>query len=192
MSTQEMIRAFISIDLAGKLELKEVSHALNGLFLQQKLVTPELIHLSLKFLGDISLSKVDDILEKMKSAVDGVAPFDMTFKGLGAFPKQDYPKVIWIGVMAPEALGQIANRIEEGCADLGFKKEDRPFSPHITLSRVKVVRDRKGLPEVFKSFQDTEFGKIHVDAIRLKKSVLAPRGPTYTTVGEVPLIQSKA
>jgi len=188
MSAEEFFRAFISIDLAGKLELKEVAHALNGLFIQQKLVTSELIHLSLKFLGDIPVSKVKDVLEKMRSSVEGVAPFDMTFKGLGAFPKQDNPRVIWIGVIAPEALGLIASRIEEGCADLGFKKEDRPFSPHITLSRVKFVRDRRGLPEVFKMFQDTEFGKVHVDAIRLKKSLLGPKGPTYTTVAEVNLV----
>ncbi len=192
MSAEETFRAFISIDLAGKLELNEVTRALRGLFIQQNIVAPELIHLSLKFLGDLSVSKVNEILGKMRSAVEGVAPFDMTFKGLGAFPKPDNPRVIWIGVIAPETLDIIAKRIEEGCTDLGFKKEDRPFSPHITLSRVKVVRDRQGLPEVFKNFQDTEFGKVHVEAIRLKKSILGPKGPIYTTMGEVTLVSNKA
>jgi RNA 2',3'-cyclic 3'-phosphodiesterase len=191
MSAEETFRAFISIDLAGKLELNEVTRALKGLFIQQNIVAPELIHLSLKFLGDITVSKVNDLLEKMRSAVEGIAPFDLTFKGLGAFPKPDNPRVIWIGVIAPENLELIAKRIEDGCADLGFKKEERPFSPHITLSRVKFVRDRQGLPELFGSFQATEFGKIHVEAIRLKKSILGPKGPKYSTMGEVSLTSTK-
>jgi len=189
MSAEEFFRAFISIDLAGMLELDDVSRALKGLNIQQKVVAPELVHISLKFLGDMPVSQVSDILDKMKASVDGVGPFDIKFMGLGAFPKQNNPRVIWIGVVAPEALGLIAHRIEEGCADLGFKKEARQFSPHLTLSRVKFVRDRKGLPDVFNAFQSTEFGKVQVEAILLKKSVLGPKGPTYTTVGEVPLVQ---
>jgi 2'-5' RNA ligase len=128
----------------------------------------------------------------MKAAVQGIAPFDLMFKGVGAFPKQDQPRVIWIGIEAPGSLATIAARLEEGCADLGFKKEDRPFSPHLTLSRVKFIHHWRGLPDFFKAFHDKDFGKVRVERIRLKKSVLGLKGPTYTTVGEVLLNHESA
>jgi len=185
MSAEEVFRAFISVDLAGLLDLEAVSYTIRGMNLQQKLVEPENVHISLKFLGDTPVRMTEDLLSIMKRSIEGIAPFDISFKGLGAFPKQDNPRVIWIGIQAPASLATIAARLEDGCADLGFRKEGRPFSPHLTLSRVKFVRDRKGLPDLFKVYQAKDFGTVKVEAIRLKKSILGPKGPTYSTVGEV-------
>jgi len=190
MSAEEIFRAFISVDLAGLLDLEAVCYTLKGLSLQQKLVEAENVHISLKFLGDTPVRLTEDLLSVMKRSVEGIAPFEISFKGIGAFPYPENPRIIWIGIEAPESLATIAAKLEDGCADLGFRKEDRPFSPHLTISRVKFIRDRKGLPDLFKVYQAKDFGTVKVEAIRLKKSILARTGPTYSTVGEASLTRS--
>ncbi len=109
----------------------------------------------------------------------------MELEGVGVFPNLGRPRVVWVGVTAgAEELKGIFNRLEPALVEMGFRPERRGFSPHITIARVRSGRNRGQLvDEVLRSRGDG-FGGFEVNHIRLKKSVLTPRGPVYSTLAE--------
>lgn len=111
-------------------------------------------------------------------------PFLIEFRGTGAFPGLKHMRVVWVGVRNAEKLVSIAEYLNDELAELGFKKEKRRFSPHLTLARVKGGKNKERLAEVVKGFENEDFGGLEVGGIRLKKSVLGPKGPTYSTLHE--------
>jgi 2'-5' RNA ligase len=186
----DRFRAFIAVDLSGLLQLDPLFDAIRGVEGKIKTVEPENVHLTLKFLGDTPVSRITDIVDVMRASVEGAGPFVLEFRGVGAFPKRDRPRVIWVGVEGDEGvrtMGDIANRIDLGVSKLGYKREKRRFSPHLTVGRVKFVRDKRGLMQLYSDHEGVDFGNVTVSSIKLKKSVLGPRGPTYSTVEDVEL-----
>jgi 2'-5' RNA ligase len=180
------------VDLAGLLELDEIFKAIDGVDGKIKKVEPDNVHLTLKFMGDTRIAMVHDIVDIMRDAVKDASPFSLSFKGVGAFPKRDYVKVLWVGVEGAEGIETvkgISRHIDKVLSHLGFKRDKRGFSPHLTVARVKFVRDKRALRHVFDAFEGVEFGKVDVASIKLKKSVLSPKGPTYSTVEEVEIKQ---
>jgi 2'-5' RNA ligase len=111
----------------------------------------------------------------------------MQLIGTGVFPDQKYMRVAWIGIKNGEQIGKIANKIEEQVSKLGFEKENREFSVHLTIGRVKSAKNKEKLLQVIEKYKDTNFGNYNVDSIKLKKSELTPKGPIYTTLKEVKL-----
>jgi len=188
--TGNRFRAFIAVDLSGLLELAPVFDAINGIEGKIRTVEPENVHLTMKFLGDTPASSIHDIVRVMKEAVVGARPFSLEFKGVGAFPRMDRPRVIWIGVEGEEGvrtMGGIAKNLDLGLSKLGYQREKREFSPHLTVGRVKFIKDKRSLRELFSDHEGVDFGKVDIGSIKLKKSVLSPRGPTYSTVEEIEL-----
>jgi 2'-5' RNA ligase len=151
-----------------------------------KVVEAGLLHLTLRFLGDTDEGMVEPIALAMASSAAGMAPFDMTFSGMGAFPKPDHIRVVWIGVKGAEPLGGFVRRLEEPLARMGFEKEG-DFSPHITIARVKSARHKDRLADIIRQHEGEDLGGMRVERILLKKSVLGSGGPTYSTVKEVVL-----
>ena len=150
-----------------------------------KPVERENIHLTLKFLGDVSVTK----LEEIKSALAQVTfpPFSLEIKGAGAFPNLKRMNVIWVGV--GEGWSQVElifEQTEKLLHQLGFSCETRPFSPHITVARVKSGRKRDEIAAFLGHLTDERFGTFPVRSVRLKQSVLSPSGPKYSTLYEVP------
>jgi 2'-5' RNA ligase len=180
-------RAFISTDVGVKPEFIDLKNALDGTSADLKLVDPENIHITLKFLGDIDEDLVDSITASMQRAVAGIKPFTLKFSGLGAFPNQNYIKVIWIGLDNTENLEVIAKRLDSDLKTLGFRPEKRGFSAHLTVARVKSRRGKDELWKLISQYKTSEFGEIEVGTIRLKKSDLTPKGPIYTTIKEIKL-----
>jgi 2'-5' RNA ligase len=183
-----VFRAFISVDVGEVLDTTGLRSSLEMANARMKLVEPRNLHMTLKFLGDIDEAIVDDIAGIMANAVEGTRPFTVSFKGVGAFPKPHYIRVIWIGIERDGAdqLAGISKKIDTDLnSALRMKKEKKGFSPHLTVARVKSVRDKKGLADILESYRDTEFGQLEVTSIRLKKSVLSGQGPTYSTVKEI-------
>ncbi|MCK4996411.1 MAG: RNA 2',3'-cyclic phosphodiesterase, partial [Thermoplasmatales archaeon] len=101
------------------------------------------------------------------------------------FPNQNYIKVMWIGIENGEQIGKIASKIDEKISELGFEKERRRFSAHLTIARVKSAKNKEKLLELIEKYRDIEFGSLKVDTIKLKKSELTPKGPIYTILKEV-------
>lgn len=177
-----MIRTFIAVEFPDKFipEIEKIESVLDTPGI--KLVEPAQVHITLKFLGDIS----EDNVEPITSALSQVSckPFEARIKGVGVFPKPAYIKVIWLG--AEGDFEALHGEVERVLAPFGFEKDDK-FSPHATLARVKQLRDKAALLEKIKKLEDIDLGTMNVDSITLKKSTLTPQGPIYETLREIRL-----
>ena len=182
------VRSFISIDLEDEKILSRVESITSSLLSlggDLKPVERENIHLTLKFLGNVSASK----LEEIKSSLTQVAfpPFSLEIKGAGAFPNLKRMNVIWVGV--GEGWSQVElifEQTEKLLHQLGFSRETRAFSPHITVARVKSRRKRDEIAGFLSHLADESFGTFPVEKVRLKQSILSPSGPKYSTLFEAP------
>ena len=180
-------RAFISVDIVPDDALVEVVRRLASSRADLKTVKPELAHLTLKFLGEADESLVPDIMDKIARTVEGQVPFTIRLKGMGAFPSLSNIRVVWVGIEDGVPLQRIAHGLEEAMSELGFEKEKRDFKPHLTLARARSARNIGAVQEIIRGNAATDFGEYRVDRVLLKKSVLTPQGPIYSTVAEQPL-----
>ena len=142
------------------------------------------LHITIKFIGDVDNVRAAAIVAALQSPLD-VEPFYLTLAGMGAFPNSGPPRVLWIGI-EPGRDGLIAAEREIGSrlTTLAIPLERRPYSPHLTLAR---VRDAAGLrsANLLEGFEDRSLGTTRIDAITLFQSRLSPKGPTY-----VPLLRT--
>ncbi len=190
----EQIRSFIAIELPEELKL-----GLTQLEAQLKLgeqpwvkwVDPYSIHLTLKFLGNIAVDRTGEVTRVMEEAVQGISPFHLEVKDLGVFPNLRRVQVAWVGISGEvDKLSQLQKYIESALAPLGFAPESRPFTPHLTLAR---LRDRASLDERQRFGQliaSTRFETaytIEVDAISLMRSQLTREGAIYSRISSVGL-----
>jgi len=178
-------RGFISIDVGACPKLIEFEKEVKKTGADLKLVEPENVHITLKFLGDTEEALVDEIEKIMNNAVKETKSFNIQLKGAGVFPNQNYIKVVWAGIEHGDPIAVIAQEIDDNLSKLGFKKEERKFSPHLTIARVKTSRNKDKLLQIIEKYRDVEFTDMKVDSIKLKKSDLTPKGPIYTTLKEV-------
>lgn len=181
-----MFRAFISADFGHFPRVDAFSDALRAAEGQLKLVDLALLHTTLKFLGDTDEARVPEIVAVMEASVKGVAPPTIVLRGAGAFPSPRRINVVWIGLEGAQPLAAIAAKLDQGLAPLGIRPEGRAWQPHVTVARAKGPRNADRVREAIEAHADEAFGTAQVDRIRLKRSVLMPRGPEYTTVVEVP------
>ncbi|MEW6593061.1 MAG: RNA 2',3'-cyclic phosphodiesterase [Candidatus Hadarchaeota archaeon] len=184
-----MVRAFVAMEISEDVKQRLISlqGQLPSLGAQLKLVEPENLHLTLKFLGEVPGEKIGEISEKIKEAAAGERAFDISLKGLGVFPNLNYMRVIWSGVSeGGEQVKQIQRKIDAALQPLGFSLE-KDFHPHLTLARVKFVREKAKLVDFIRSKSGEEFGTSRVDAVELEKSTLTPKGPVYSTLARVEL-----
>jgi 2'-5' RNA ligase len=122
----------------------------------------------------------------MKRAVTDARPFEIGFKGSGAFPNLNYIKVLWVGLVNSDPLSGISRFLDDEMATLGFKRDGRDFSPHVTIGRLKGSQGKEIIQDLLSKTKTADFGSQTVDRLRLKKSVLETSGPTYTTIAEAP------
>jgi 2'-5' RNA ligase len=181
------IRSFVAFDIDNELvvrRLSEVQGMLVNTGADLKLVKPQNIHVTMRFLGNISLSMVDLIHEEMKQIF--FTSFNIELRGLGAFPSLRYARVVWAGIRkGANELMNVFDQVEPRLRRLGFKPDPKGFSPHLTIARVRTGRHKAELIRCVEDLADYEFGVINADRLRLKKSVLTPKGPIYTTLREV-------
>ena len=180
-------RGFIALDLGVPSKIMEIENEIKKTGANIKLVEPKNMHLTLKFLGDTNEELIDEIEKIIKESVEGIEPFNIQLKGTGVFPNPNYIKVIWIGIQNGEQIIAIAQKIDEKISKLGFKKEKRKFSPHLTIGRVKSAKNKDKLITVLEKYKDIEFADIKIHSITLKKSDLTPKGPIYTNLKEIEL-----
>ena len=189
-----LIRSFIAVELPSGLknELAELETQLKKASPPVvKWVDPNSIHVTLKFLGEIFEASIDELMLAIEESAQGILPFQLEVRGVGAFPNLERPQVLWTGVKGElEKIAQLQKRIESNTEQLGFPRESRVFSPHLTLGR---VRDEAGPNErrrLGKLLADTTFTALHnvdVDAVNLMKSQLTPGGAIYSCLGSVKL-----
>ena len=185
-----MIRSFLAIELPEETRtaISAVQEHLKQSGAGVRWVKPAGIHLTLKFLGSIHPEQVDDIAAVAAQAVRSEPVLALRPVGLGCFPNQRNPRVIWIGLQGDvEKLNQIQVRLENVLEPMGFAREGRTFHPHLTLGRVKDRRRLQPLIEAMSTLELAEFNSFDVDEIILYKSDLRPTGAIYTKLHRMPL-----
>ncbi len=144
------------------------------------------VHLTLKFFGDLTVQQIRAASEVVSSVAAVVPGFDFRVRGLGAFPSERRPSVVWVGVTDGEECASLVEALEVALGEAGFPLETRPFRPHVTLARVK-ARPPERLAGLLSRFADTDFGCFPVSSIELIATELTPNGPLYTTLEEFKL-----
>jgi len=182
----ESIRSFIAFDLDNEAVLRKITDAQNLLVktgANLKLVKPENIHITMRFLGNITPPMVDKIFEEMKKVQ--FIPFDVKIQGVGVFPHLRYPRVVWVGITeGADQMRSIFSQLEPRLGKLGFAPDRKGFSPHLTIARVRSGRNKAELVECISENVNSEFGVIRAGCLRLKRSDLTPKGPVYSTLKE--------
>jgi len=182
-----MLRCFIAIDVEKTDKIEKFWKEISGAGADLKMVEMENLHITLKFLGSTDEKKIDEIESVMRKSTKGIQPFVVRLKGVGFFPNERKMRVIWIGIEDEGKLAKVAKDMEEGLVKIGFSREEKEFSPHLTIARVKSQKRKEELLRIIDKYRRFEFGEIEVSNIRLKKSELTPKGPIYTTLREVKL-----
>ena len=182
-----VIRAFIAIDLSAEIiqRLEEVAGQLKQRLdgMQIRWVPVENIHLTLKFLGDVSMTNLEVLKKILLSESSNHPTFEMSVGELGAFPSLRRPRVIWVGVTAPSELNALQHGIETETARLGYQHENRDFSPHLTLGRISrnaSSQEAHQIGQVLDSFKVGFLGATRVREVYLYRSDLRPGGAVYT------------
>lgn len=175
------LRCFVAIELPDELRetIGELTRGLRASCGNVKWVPPKNLHLTLKFLGDTEESLIPEIREKLHEAASSHQPFSIAFRGAGAFPDLRRPRVVWAGAEDSHALVSLQRDVEKALSSLGFAPEGRPYSPHLTLGRVKSPGHTALLKREIEALKDTGFGLVEVAGISLMKSELKPSGAEH-------------
>lgn len=191
----QTLRTFVAIELDGSLRatLRQVQDRLAGQLAARivRWVNVEGIHLTLKFLGDTPVDKVEAIQAGLDRAASGMGAFRLAVRGLGCFPNHHQPRVVWAGVEEPLGLlSSLQKSIEAQVSPLGFPAERRAFSPHLTLGRVHQYASRTQAKSIGDAVAGSAFealGEMLVTAVACIQSDLTPRGAVYTRLFEAKL-----
>lgn len=191
-----VIRAFIAVDLSPEIQ-RQLDEVLKNYRAQLpnipiRWVAASNIHLTLKFLGDVSLSNLNILTEMIQKEVSNHHQFEISVGGSGAFPNLRQPRVVWVGVEAPAELTAIQNGIETTTARLGYMREERAFSPHLTLGRVSRNATSQDVKAISKALETTRVGFLGatcVEKVHLYRSDLQPTGAVYTQIFSSSLIK---
>ncbi len=189
------VRSFVAIELPDELkrELDEVVGQLKSAGGQSgvKWVDPQSIHLTLKFLGDVAVDRLDEITVALAEAVRGIPRFRLAVAGLGVFPNPRRVRVAWVGVSGEtDVLERLQRRVESALARLGFAAESRRFTPHLTLARIRErasPQERQRLGQLVDSTSFESRHGISVNAVHLMRSQLTGQGAIYSRINSVTL-----
>ena len=191
----ETIRAFIAVPASDEVRhlVRDVVSGLRWAGAEVKWVEPENVHFTVKFLGNIRQEDAQKLGRGLSDALRDTGGFDVMITKAGTFPGgRKAPRVVWLGLGEGfETLKDVALKVEDACAGLGFERETRPFKAHLTIGRVR--RGSPKLAELAEAVAQVEFKplKLEVDRVNLTRSRLSPRGPTYTVIESVALKDAK-
>lgn len=188
-----LLRAFIAVEIPLGIRqaiYNATARLQKGIGSLVRWVPLENMHLTLKFLGDVSASNVDMLTQMMAAEADLFHCFEIRLNGLGSFPNLKRPRVIYIGIQAPAELEALQRGIESASRRLGYESEERGFSPHLTIGRVKQTVSSAEQQTIRHMLEETKIdllGTARVDSVHLYKSDLRPAGSVYTRLSSAPL-----
>lgn len=191
-----LLRAFIAVELP--LEIRQTVCAATSTLRNEigalvRWIPIENMHLTLKFLGDVSPSNVELLSQMLRAEMDLFNCFDLRLNGLGSFPNLKRPRVLYIGIQAPAALEALQRGIESASSRLGYGSEERGFSPHLTIGRVKqnvTAVEQQAIRHVLENTKIDSLGTARVNSVELFKSDLKPTGSVYTRLYSASLRKS--
>ena len=187
----DQIRTFIAVLISPELRSKigAVQQNFKGLPCDVKWVAEENFHITLKFLGNVGEDKMEAVYTATEEAAKASpSGFELAFTKVGAFPNNRRPQVIWVGARkGEEEMAELARRLDDALVPLGFKKEKKRFSAHVTIGRVRSPSDLGSLAEALQSAEAGNLGSEIIESIAVMKSDLRPSGPAYSVVKEIKL-----
>jgi len=184
--TDRIVRAFIAVRVEPTPALSAFVKTLAELGKAVRPVSTDNLHITLRFLGGTFASTLPNVGKVIQVSVQDIAPFDLRLIGLGAFPDVDRPRVVWVGTQNNAPLSTVVKRMQEPLTDLGFAGDARPWSPHLTLARIK-ARPPRQLINALRRHGDADFGYVRITTVDLMLSTLSQSGATYHVVRHVPL-----
>ena len=200
-----MIRAFLAVELSQELQAglatvqQELKHRIEPELKRDMRISwtqPASIHLTLKFLGDMDEQAIDPLLVVVEQAIGSQIAVNVPLERLGAFPRPQSPRVLWVGPLEnwdrgaeAKRIAEIHGAIEQACEGLRFLRETKPFSPHLTLARIRVGERQVGAALAKGGVLDRPLsvGSLAVESVVLMKSELKSTGSVYTKLWEVRL-----
>jgi RNA 2',3'-cyclic 3'-phosphodiesterase len=186
-------RLFIALDFSPQI-IQAITKVLQ-FFINEKLsgvnwVKPQNLHLTLRFLGDTLPHQREQIDHFLSTECLKISPFSVTVEKSGVFPNFKRPRVLWVGITVPNELLLLQAKIELGCRTIGFKPEDKPFNPHLTIGRVSQFATNQEIETISKTLYEYEvnhLGSCMIDHLTLFKSDLQRTGSVYTVLNKYPL-----
>jgi 2'-5' RNA ligase len=178
------VRVFCAVELPAEVRALAVLHmerlrdAVPGVRVSWERV--DKLHITLKFLGEIAPDRLQALSDAASHAVERMQPFILALEGAGAFPPRGLPRVLWLGINdSSGSLAQLHHQLEEECERIGLAREERPFSPHLTIARIRAPQAARKLALVHQEigFEATEFP---INELVVMRSELGPRGSSYT------------
>lgn len=185
------VRLFVAVEITEKIrkKLAEFQDELKRVDADVGWVAPENLHMTLKFIGALDEEGIESVTAIIKEAVAHIKPFDLHYQGVGAFPTEKNPRVVFADVIdAGGVLVKVHERLDNQFMALGVKHEDRKFSAHLTVGRIKTRRNVRKLMEHLNLYQGYDFGSERVMQVVLMKSDLLPEGPVYTKLQSVDFV----
>lgn len=183
-------RLFIAISIPVSHDIVDLNQKLKKKFSKERInwVTLQNFHLTLKFLGDTEDALIPEITNVLQHALKNYKSFEITIKGLGKFSSYGRAKVIWLGVEDTEkTLNKLFTLLNNQLAALGYKQERRFFKAHLTLARIKNIRNQSILDDLIQTYSLTCFQTHKVKDVTLYQSILKPSGPDYKSLTTIPL-----
>jgi len=176
-----LIRTFVAVDIKERGVVERVSNLQRRILdtgADVKLVEPNNLHITLRFLGEIPEPRVRAVIEELKKV--RYRKFSMRLLGVGAFPDVRRPRVLWVGVKeGAEDLAELHRIVEGLIGRYATSREEGEFTPHLTIARLRSQRGVEKLATLLREYESYEFGVVKVEDFRVKKSTLTPRGPIY-------------
>jgi 2'-5' RNA ligase len=187
------VRLFVALEIptAVRESLATLINSLRAVSSQLRWVRPENLHVTLKFIGKWPPEKLDG-LRNAFAAIRLDAPVALDFRGLGFFPNEKRPRVFWAGIQASPNLITLATEIDRATEELGIPREQRPFSPHLTLARFEPPSLPEKLRAAIQENAGRGFGSLHTNQFHLIESKLKPSGAEYTTLQTFPFAAVEA
>ncbi len=181
------MRLFVALEMSPEVResIAALIRELKPLDESWKWTRAENLHVTLKFLGEVPESRIDRVVAVLRT-ISFSESLVLHFRELGFFPNERRPRVLWTGVHAPAALSTLAANIEETLGSIGVPREERAYTPHLTLARSKEGRVSRGLRDAFAAAAGNDFGTIAASAFHLIRSELKSSGAEYTTLASFP------
>lgn len=184
-----MKRTFIAIKVNSAATLSDVLNNLKEELKNESVrwVNTGKMHITLAFLGDTSEESIREVSVMLGERCTGYGKFDFTLSGLGVFRNMNDPKVIWAGIGNSEKLEELFLKVKEGLNEIGIATEERDFNPHLTLGRIKWLKNKKNLEGIISKFRDQKFQVVTVDEVIFYESILQQTGPLYLPIKVIKL-----
>ncbi|HIE12407.1 MAG TPA: RNA 2',3'-cyclic phosphodiesterase [Desulfotomaculum sp.] len=185
--TVEKLRLFwaITIPAAIREELAEIQAVFRRLQLDVKWVETENFHVTVRFLGSVDTSLIEPLMAEVSERVSGTAQFKLGFGGIGVFPSVKKPRVLWVGLRGHEPVAVLHRQVEEAVVSLGLPREEKAFSPHVTIGRFRAAANCATLERKIAEVDARHVGEFTVTGLDLLASRLTRHGPVYSMLRRI-------